>query len=302
MTDPVFEEIIARDGVALRTARWLPDQPRASVVLLHGRTECIEKYTEVIDDLLTRNLAVFTFDWRGQGHSGRLLADQHKGHVASYRDYLDDLDLFHECVVAPHASAPLIMLAHSMGGHIGLRHAGERPGLYAAVALSAPMFDLPFKGFARLRVLAVVKIAILFGMKSVYAPGTGRYGEKDKRFANNLLTSDQKRFERMVEQIRSDPQLALGGPTFGWLHETFASISALNAPSFARKVQTPILIASARQEGIVDNPAHARMAGLLPNVQHAVLDGARHEILMENNAVRTEFFKLFDRLTDKAES
>jgi lysophospholipase len=294
MTDPVFEEITAADGLVLRTARWVPEGARASVLLLSGRTEYVEKYTEVIDELLTRDLAVFTFDWRGQGRSGRLLADTEKRHVGHYSDYLADLDLVHERIVAPHAPAPLYMLAHSMGGHIGLRHAGERPALYARIVLSAPMFDLPFTGLARFAVLALVRAGNLLGLKNAYAPGTGPYGDGDTRFADNRLTTDQARFERMVGQIRSDPILALGGPTYGWLRATFASIAALNAPAFARAIDTPILLASAGQEKIVDNPAHARMAAHMPHAQHIVLDAARHEILMEADAVRAEFFKQFD--------
>lgn len=300
MTDPVFEEIVAQDGMTLRTARWVPANPRASVVLLSGRTEYVEKYSEVIGDLLARDLAVLTFDWRGQGHSGRLLADAQKGHVGHYRDYLADLELFHERIVAPNTTGPLHMLAHSMGGHIGLLHAGARPGLYARITLSAPMLDLPFKGLTRLGVLSLVRTGSVLGMKNAYAPGTGRYGEKDTRFADNLLTADQARFQRMVSQIQADPRLALGGPTFGWLRETFASIGALNTPAFARMIKTPVMIATAGQEGIVDNPAHTRMAAMLPDARHVVLEGARHEILMETDAVRAEFFRHFDQFMESA--
>ena len=47
------------------------EKPRGTVLLLHGRTEFIEKYYPVIEKLLQRGFAVATLDWRGQGLSER---------------------------------------------------------------------------------------------------------------------------------------------------------------------------------------------------------------------------------------
>ena len=43
------------------------------MVLLQGRAEFIEKYGETVGDLRARGFAVYALDWRGQGHSGRVL-------------------------------------------------------------------------------------------------------------------------------------------------------------------------------------------------------------------------------------
>ena len=53
----------------IRYARWEPllRPSKGSVIILHGRTECIEKYFETITDLRERGFGVLTFDWRGQG-------------------------------------------------------------------------------------------------------------------------------------------------------------------------------------------------------------------------------------------
>src|SRR5690606_30564207 len=92
------------------------------VLLLNGRTEFIEKYFETIDSLRARGLAVWTLDWRGQGRSDRLLDDAERGHVGRFEDFLDDLERFVTGSVLPGAAgAPLTLLAHSMGGNIGLR-------------------------------------------------------------------------------------------------------------------------------------------------------------------------------------
>ena len=78
----------AVDGVQLRTAHWAPQTAtRGTVAILQGRSEFIEKYFEVIGQLLARGFAVATMDWRGQGGSARQLKNPRKGHI-------DDFSLF----------------------------------------------------------------------------------------------------------------------------------------------------------------------------------------------------------------
>ena len=133
----------------LRTAVWPapPGGARGTVVLLQGRAEFIEKYGETVDDLRARGFAVYALDWRGQGRSGRVLKDSRKGHVVSYEDYLRDLNLFLERLVVAQAPRPIVVLAHSMGGHIVLRHRAEHdsraaPYFAAGIVLSAPMVNI----------------------------------------------------------------------------------------------------------------------------------------------------------------
>src|SRR5579859_1726679 len=80
------------DGTAVRYARWPAERrERGTACLLQGRAEFIEKYFEVVQELRSRGLSVIAFDWRGQGLSDRALADPHKGHVESFRQYDTDL-------------------------------------------------------------------------------------------------------------------------------------------------------------------------------------------------------------------
>jgi len=76
------------DGVSLRTVRWPPPPGRkGTVCLFQGRTECIEKYFEMVRELRGRGFAVATLDWRGQGLSDRALRDRFKGHVENFAQY-----------------------------------------------------------------------------------------------------------------------------------------------------------------------------------------------------------------------
>ena len=104
---------------------------RGVCVLLHGQTEFIEKYAEVIGELGARGFTVATFDWRGQGGSQRLLANPLTAHIADFAQYDDDLASFLEQVVGPLGGGPPIALAHSMGGNILLRALHDRPDAFA---------------------------------------------------------------------------------------------------------------------------------------------------------------------------
>src|SRR5215469_1647302 len=112
--------IVTPGGARLRTAvfdRASGGDPRRVCVLLHGQTEFIEKYLEVIGELQGRGFTVATFDWPGQGGSYRFLADPLKAHVGNFAEYDSALWLFMDDVVKPLTDKPPLILAHSMGGH-----------------------------------------------------------------------------------------------------------------------------------------------------------------------------------------
>lgn len=96
---------------------------KGTVVLLHGRNESIEKYFEMIGDLLARGLWVATFDWRGQAGSERLLKQLRRGHVRRFSDYEQDLSIFLEKIVLPDTRLPFFLVAHSMGALVALAQA-----------------------------------------------------------------------------------------------------------------------------------------------------------------------------------
>ena len=91
----------------------------------------------------------------------------------------------------------------------------------------------------------------------------------------------------MRRQIAEVPDLALGGPSIGWLREALtecASLAALPAPKI------PVICALGTAEKVVDvPPIHLRMAGWA-NGQLDLYPGAEHEIMMEGPAARARFF------------
>lgn len=290
----VYDFIATSDNQFIRYGIWYSHKAnkRGSVILLNGRREFMEKYAETIRELNQRGFDVYSLDWRGQGLSSRMLANRHKGFIKNYNNYLNDLNLFVSKIVQSDAANPLVILAHSMGGHIALRFIHEHPEIADKVVLVSPMIDIltwPLPGWL---VRLITRVAIKAGLDHAYVIGSDDYTVE--KFKGNRLTSDPERFRDENKAISENPDLALGGVTYGWLSATFESIDILSEPDFAKKISTPILIASAGCDRVVSIKAQKTICSLLPNCRFVEITGARHEILKETDAVRSIFWVAFD--------
>ena len=284
---------------------------RGLIVLLNGRSEFMEKYEEPIGLLNQRGFDVFSFDWRGQGLSSRFLENRHKGFVHRFEDYLMDLKTGLQQIVFPRQKKPVILLAHSMGGHMALRFLHDQcrstdglewkdhlPEIDGAV-LSSPMFDIntwpiPGKGA---QMLAGMMFAAGFG--GAYAPGCGDYVPSRQEFKRNRLTSDPVRFQDHVRSVVKNPDLALGGPTYAWLYAAYNSAGLLHQPGYAAAIDCPVLIALGENEKIVSPEAIRSICSRLPDGNLVLIKNARHEILKETDEIQKSFWCAFDQFTKR---
>ncbi|MDE2184323.1 MAG: alpha/beta hydrolase [Alphaproteobacteria bacterium] len=284
--------IAASDGTLLRTAVF---EGGAQVcVLLHGQTEFIEKYGEVIGELRARGFTVATFDWRGQGGSVRLLDDPLKAHVGDFAEYDDDLASFLEQVVRPLSPAPPLALAHSMGGHILLRTLHDKPGAFRAAALSAPMLAVSARGYPGWLARAVTMLHAGSGRRMDFAWGMAARDPFLVDFAAQLCTTDAQRFARTQEILKLNPSLRLAGPTWGWLAAAYRSMARMAAPEFAEAIAAPVLMVAAGHDRIVVQSAERAFARRLPHATYVEIEDGEHELLMERDAVRARFWQAFD--------
>ena len=289
-------------GDRLRYAVWnapgTGGPPRGSVVLIHGRAEFIEKYAmEVVGELLGKGFAVYALDVRGQGLRSRMLPDHDKGHIDDFSTYVADLKLFLETIVAPQAPRPLLLLSHSTGGNIALRFLGDEGcGHFAAAAFCSPMTGLHQAWLAR-TILAITRP--LPSLDTRYAPTTGPYDPAKHPFSSNNLTHDERRYGFTADWFAADPRLQLGGPTIGWVRQAYRSFDVLDSPGYLERIALPVLVVSAAEDTVVDIATHKRAVARIAGSEHAVVEGAYHEILMETDARRAQFWAAFDRLAGR---
>ncbi len=285
------------DGAVLRYGVWRAGGAgrKGTMVVLSGRNEFLEKYEETIGELEVRGWDVYSFDWRGQGLSSRMLPDRHTGHIEDYAVYIDDLDRFLRRVVLPHALGPVTCLAHSMGAHILLRYLARGGGVFGRVVMTSPMFGISTGFFPMALAKWLIRTAMRLGRATAYAPGERRYRPPGRyAFRYNRLTSDRERFMRPHRMIARNPDLALGGVSCGWLQASFDSIEAMMSPAFAATVATPVLLVSSGDDQVVSTAAQTAVCRRLPDCRLVSIPGARHELLMERDHFRAAFWRAFD--------
>lgn len=294
-----FQWLTCKDGASIRMAFWEARESatgagRGTILLLHGRREFIEKYYETIQDLLDRGFAVATFDWRGQGLSARPLEDRHRGHADDFATYLEDLDLF-ASAARQRLPGPFAILAHSFGGHCAVRYLHDHRVLVERAVLVAPMLGIHFGLLPRRLAEAIARLALRFGRAGHYAPAQGGYSPLKRRAEAIVLSSDASRLEDEIEACRVNPELALGGVTYGWLAAALQSIRVIHGPGYAEAIGSPVLTVIAGRDRVVDNRMIRAFASSLPQGELVEIADARHEILKERDELRDAFWAHFDR-------
>ena len=270
----------ADEGVTLRLAHWAAGgDSRGSVLLFPGRTEYIEKYSGIAAFLTDAGYDVLAIDWRGQGLSGRLLADARLGHVGQFGDYQRDVM---EMVVAATERGlprPWHLLAHSMGGCIGL--AALHGGLPVDSAVfSAPMWGINLRQMPHGVALGLAYLAGRLGRGGRPAPGSGSAMGTyvlDESFSANLLTEDADEWCRMVREAAAWPDLTLGGASFDWVGKALnecSRLSRLPSPGI------PALVSLGSQERIVSPAAIRDRVARWPGASLLEIEGARHEVML----------------------
>lgn len=286
----------ARDGWPLRTYRQpARGTPKGAILWLGGRGDIFEKYLEAFDEWTAAGWSVTSFDWRGQGGSGRLGGDAQVGHVDDFAPWIDDLAAFFTDWGLSE-NGPHVVMGHSMGGHLVLRALAERRIAPDRVVLSAPMlgFDtgpLPFglatfvaKTMAR---LTSDKQPAWKGNERPAPPTASRQGfltNDDDRYADELFWKDENK------------SLLLGPPSWGWLGAAYRSIAGLRKAGAVEQIKVPILIVATDGDKLVSPSAIRAFASRLPNAQLIMLGkDVAHEVLRERDVPRR---RLMDAIAD----
>lgn len=276
----------APDGWPLRRFDWpaATDRPRGSILFQPGRGDIFEKYLETFAHWHDEGWSITSFDWRGQGGSGRLTADPVVGDIDRFGTYLADLQAFWPNWAAS-AAGPRVVMGHSMGGHLVLRALVQRLIDPQAAVLIAPMLGLhsPVGAWAG---ECVASIAARIGdparraWKANELPGT-----IDSR--QSLLTHDADRYLDEIWWREHIPQLQMGPPSWRWVRGAFESTRTLRDSRELESMAVPTLMLVADADKLVSAKAALAIAAKLPDVR-VVRFGSEsaHEILREADPVR----------------
>ena len=282
------------DNITLRCAAARPAHPRGTVVILTGRGDYIERHYELIDELLERDYAVVTFDWRGQGYSQRLLKNRLKGYVRTFDDYETDLETVMRELVLPDMPPPHYALAISMGGHILLRASWKHMWFERGMLIS-PMVAFARHPHERLyRLLA--RVAPLLGLSTAFLPGFPKHVIRPEDAPDNAITSDEERYRREALFLREYPDVGMAiAPTIGWVRAALDSMRKFDRMvAQGDEPRWPMLALAAAHDRLVNPEALRRLARDVGNIEAIFLHKARHDITVERDEIRAQFWAAFE--------
>ena len=294
-------------GIALRAVLFAPPQVKnggsakgsalkGTAIVSPGRSEPLEKYFEVVRELLDRGLVVLIHDWRGQGFSARLTSERLKGHAEGFMPFVKDYGLLLDHFES-RLPKPWIAVSHSMGGVLTLAALAKGETRIAAAIFTAPMFavntgDRPYSQSRALTWAAAhspLRSKFLFGARGDPSTHT---------FETEGLTHDKARYETYAAQLRACPDLALGNITWAWLDSAFALTGWLWSSKGVEAIDIPVTVLQAELDDRVSNPAQGEMVARLKKGRLLEVKGAFHEILMETDEKRAVFWQAFDALLE----
>lgn len=268
----------------LAAFRYDADQPRGTVVVLHGFTECAEKYSELIFSLLRGGFSVLAYDQRGHGASWRdeRISDISLTHVNRFENYVEDLQAVCEQILSD-MPKPWTVFAHSMGGAVACAFLEDHPGIFEKAVLSAPMIA-PQRGGVPLAMGEIMCVgAKLLGQTRKRIPMSRPWaGPED--FATSCATG-RERFDWYDRMRVETEKYRNNGPTFGWTLEAFRVTKRLLAAGVPERVKIPVRIYTAEDDNQVIPEEQEKLAARLPLGERRVVPGSKHEIYRSPDAV-----------------
>ncbi len=293
-----FIYIPMKDQKKIRFAYWkyngVESDCAGTVLMQQGHNEFIEKYFETIQELIDRKYNVVCFDWRGQGLSDRMINNVNKQYIEDLSIHVDDLVYIINRIIKKNFPGPLIGIGHSMGGHLLLLSQEKIQKEFKTIILSAPMLGFKFEPF--LFFLSIIMRII--GRKRNFFPFSRPNMGKETPFKLNDLTSDYFRYKRTQELVRKHPVIRLWGVTNAWVFAVKKSLSKIRKRSWLNQLDIPITIINPLNDKVVCSKKTRNLSLNISNCNLFNIEKCEHEILMENNTLRGEFWEIFDKITD----
>ena len=249
-------------GTRLHYRAWPAEAPRAVLLVLHGLFEHSRRYEELGETMAAAGIATYALDHRGHGAS-----EGRRGHVKRFRRFIEDTDRFVEHVShrAPDG-VPRFLLAHSMGGLIGLRYLEDRQP-----ALGGAIFTSPWLATAAHVPAWQVALAKVLDRALPVLP-----------FPAGIDADELSHDPERVADYREDPAIFSTLTPRLWEEAARASDEVFRQKD---RLQGPLLFLLAGDDRIADTDRALELARSLPGESTTVrvLDGRYHEVLQETD-------------------
>jgi len=284
----------ARDGAVLRWGHLPVADARAQCVLVGGFGDFVEKQFETVRDFAARGIEIWCLDWRGQG--GSIRPRRLPARPRPRRFDRDATELAEFAAAKLTRPLPRLLVAHSMGGAIGLICLRHHPKLFAAAILSSPMLGLRIGKLPPALLRCITAPARAAGLGICFIPGARKW--RPSRIPSperSRGSADTERCRLRHAWFSADPALRLDEATYGWLDTALGLIARIQKPEFLADIRTPILLGSPEREVVVSTAAQRRAARLLSDCTLVNVPDSKHEPFLERDTIRDAWLHRVDR-------
>ncbi len=102
------------------------------------------------------------------------------------------------------------------------------------------------------------------------------------------------RHARTKAVLEAAPELGIGSPTVAWLNAAYRAMGDIASPAYTSKIRQPLMLIAAGRDEVVSTAAIEDIAIRLRAGSHLIIAGARHELMMEQDRYRAQFWAAFD--------
>ena len=196
----------SKDGSKIFYRSSVPENPIASVIILHGYAEHSGRYLHVMEYFANRGFAVFAPDERGHGKTARTLGD-----VEDFRLVLEDVDMLVTQAGEKFPTRPVFMLGHSMGGLLAVLYSERYGNKLRGLILSGAALVLPDNVSSFLKKMAsfLAKIAPKLQVQSFDSSGISRDPEVIRKKDSDPLYYKGKTMARTGNEILKGVESAI---------------------------------------------------------------------------------------------
>ncbi len=286
----------AKNNCTLCCKYYLAENAKKSLIILHGFTEFMKKYEELIWYFLHMGYNVFCFDQRGHGLSGREVDDITLAHINSFEDYVSDLEQVIDEVVVPNSgNTPLCIFSHSMGGGVAMLYMQKHNDKISQAVLSSPLVSPQTSNIPEPIVKAYIK------KHSKGDSWSSRFIQSNNNGVNQKILSDKRmsigRFRRTLNFHLNFDSYKSQNPTNRWVYESLGLRRKILDSKKLKNIKTNILIISAENDSVVQIKPQIKLSKMLPKCEFITIKNAKHTIFTCSNAILNDYYKvLFDFL------
>ena len=271
----------ASDGKKLYYEIFRADDPKSTVVILHGVTESVEKYHELAYYFLNAGSNVYLLEQRGHGRSYRQVDDNVLTHIDKFKRYVDDFSDFLNKFVRD--DLPRFLFAHSMGGGVAAMFMERRPSYFEKAVLSAPMIAPERGAYPFLVSRAVARAFVVTGRSKKRFFGSGD-GSEEEVFEDACTTSEP-RFDYYNDMKETVPEFKNSALTYKWVYESLNVTRKLLRRGRPEKIRTRILMFQAENDTMVRAVEQKKFVKRVPGAEIVTVKGAKHEIYRETDKI-----------------